>query len=74
MAARACDSARCAVDLTSIPNLGEVEGVLTTFRGLLLDRAAAAYEAPRFALGAIVVRPAETKEASYAELLRWGCI
>lgn len=56
------------VQVTAIPNLGDVESALARFGELVFARAAAAYEAPRFALGVIVMQPAESKEASYAEL------
>ena len=55
------------VQLTTLPNLGGIEDVLEGFRGLVFARAAAAYEAPRFALGAVVLHPAD-RDASYAEL------
>ena len=52
----------------SIPNLGEVGDALRAFDAFLFEQAAAAYAAPRLALGVTALHPAPDRDSSYSEL------
>jgi hypothetical protein len=63
-------ASQAALERTDLPNIGAVGDILPRFATLLFAKAAAAYDAGRFALGIVALHAAPSKDSSYAELGR----
>ena len=50
------------------PNVGTVIEVTQLIDAMLFEKAAQAYDVPRFAVGIVALHPSDNRDASYAEL------
>jgi len=55
-------------DVAQFPNVGTVTEAAQIIDAMLLEKAALAYEVPRFAIGIVALHPSDNRDASYAEL------